>query len=95
MTETSSFDGSPSTTTPTVGFLGPRGTFTEQALQTQPDLTLGNLITLSTMPDVLFAVEDNTLDAFVKLLRQKVDGKRGPPLIHTARGVGYCIRAEP
>ncbi|HQZ38037.1 MAG TPA: response regulator transcription factor [Vicinamibacterales bacterium] len=40
-------------------------------------------------------VEDNTLDAFVKLLRQKVDGKRGPPLIHTARGVGYCIRAEP
>ena len=40
-------------------------------------------------------VEDNTLDAFVRLLRQKVDGKRGLPLIHTVRGVGYCVRAEP
>ena len=39
-------------------------------------------------------VEDNTLDAFVKLLRQKVDGAGRPPLIHTIRGVGYKIRSE-
>jgi len=39
-------------------------------------------------------VEDNTLDAFVKLLRQKVDGANRPPLIHTIRGVGYKIRSE-
>ena len=39
-------------------------------------------------------VEDNTLDAFVKLLRQKVDGAGRPPLIHTIRGVGYTVRSE-
>ena len=38
-------------------------------------------------------VEGNTLDAFVRLLRQKIDG-HGAPLIHTVRGVGYCVRAE-
>lgn len=38
-------------------------------------------------------VEDNTLDAFVKLLRQKVDGPGRPPLIQTIRGVGYLIRS--
>ena len=39
-------------------------------------------------------VEDNTLDAFVKLLRQKVDAGGHSPLIHTIRGVGYSIRSE-
>ena len=37
-------------------------------------------------------VETNTVDAFVKLLRQKVDDEGAPPLVHTERGVGYCIR---
>jgi DNA-binding response OmpR family regulator len=37
-------------------------------------------------------VEDNTLDAFVKLLRQKVDRPGHEHLIHTVRGVGYTIR---
>jgi DNA-binding response OmpR family regulator len=37
-------------------------------------------------------VEDNTLDAFIKQLRQKIDAAGGPPLIQTVRGVGYTIR---
>jgi two-component system OmpR family response regulator len=40
-------------------------------------------------------VEDNTLDAFVKQLRQKIDAGGGSPLIHTVRGVGYTIREQP
>jgi DNA-binding response OmpR family regulator len=40
-------------------------------------------------------VEDNTLDAFVKQLRQKIDPPGRVPLIHTVRGVGYTIREEP
>jgi DNA-binding response OmpR family regulator len=40
-------------------------------------------------------VESNTLDAFVKSLRQKLDQGGRPRLIHTVRGVGYSIRAEP
>jgi DNA-binding response OmpR family regulator len=39
-------------------------------------------------------IEDNTLDAFVRLLRQKVDAGGGPKLIHTVRGVGYAVREE-
>lgn len=38
-------------------------------------------------------VEGNTLDAFVRLVRQKVDGHGHEPLIHTVRGVGYSIRS--
>jgi two-component system response regulator MprA len=37
-------------------------------------------------------VENNTLDAFIRLLRSKVEGETGAKLIHTVRGVGYVIR---
>ena len=40
-------------------------------------------------------IEDNTLDAFVRLLRQKVDREGMPKLILTVRGIGYMIREEP
>jgi DNA-binding response OmpR family regulator len=39
-------------------------------------------------------VEENTLDAFVRLLRSKVDNKHKQRLIHTVRGFGYCVRPE-
>ncbi len=37
-------------------------------------------------------IEDNTLDAFMHLLRNKIDSPGQPKLIHTVRGVGYVIR---
>lgn len=39
-------------------------------------------------------IEGNTLDAFMHLLRNKVDRPGQPKLIHTIRGVGYMIRAD-
>lgn len=36
-------------------------------------------------------VESNTLDAFIRHLRQKIDAT-GPKLIHTIRSVGYSLR---
>ncbi|HEY6770150.1 MAG TPA: response regulator transcription factor [Candidatus Sulfotelmatobacter sp.] len=39
-------------------------------------------------------IEDNTLDAFMHLLRIKVDTPGRTKLIHTVRGVGYMIRSE-
>jgi DNA-binding response OmpR family regulator len=39
-------------------------------------------------------IESNTLDAFVRLLRQKVDLEGRQKLIHTVRGTGYMVRAE-
>jgi two-component system response regulator MprA len=39
-------------------------------------------------------VEENTLDAFIRLLRTKVDGGYRQRLIHTARGFGYSVKQE-
>ncbi len=39
-------------------------------------------------------VEDNTLDAFISLLRTKIDKDHRHKLIHTVRGVGYTLREE-
>jgi two-component system response regulator MprA len=40
-------------------------------------------------------IEENTLDAFVRLLRGKVDKGFSPKLIQTVRGIGYCLRESP
>lgn len=37
-------------------------------------------------------IESNTLEAFIKSLRQKVDAASETKLIHTVRGVGYVVR---
>jgi two-component system, OmpR family, response regulator len=37
-------------------------------------------------------IEENTLDAFVSLLRAKINRKSERQLIHTIRGFGYCLR---
>lgn len=39
-------------------------------------------------------VEENTLDAFVRLLRRKVDQHHKVKLIQTVRGFGYCVRTK-
>src|SRR5580700_10827503 len=39
-------------------------------------------------------IEENTLDAFMRLLRLKVDLPGHPKLVHTVRGVGYMIRSD-
>jgi DNA-binding response OmpR family regulator len=39
-------------------------------------------------------IEENTLDAFVRLLRRKVDENEHIKLIHTVRGFGYSLGPE-
>ena len=39
-------------------------------------------------------IEENTLDAFMHLLRNKIDCPGRAKLIHTVRGVGYMIRPD-
>ena len=36
----------------------------------------------------------NIIDVYVGRLRRKVDNHRSHPLIHTVRGVGFCVRAH-
>jgi two-component system copper resistance phosphate regulon response regulator CusR len=38
-------------------------------------------------------IEENTLEAFIKTLRAKIDNDREPKLIQTVRGVGYRLKA--
>src|SRR5580658_4492216 len=39
-------------------------------------------------------MESNSLDAFIRLLRNKIDGDHRQKLIHTVRGVGYVMDLE-
>jgi two-component system copper resistance phosphate regulon response regulator CusR len=39
-------------------------------------------------------IEENTLEAFISLLRNKIDKGFEPKLLHTVRGIGYCLREE-
>jgi len=39
-------------------------------------------------------IEENTLDAFMHLLRNKIDPPGRQKLIHTVRGIGYMIRPD-
>jgi two-component system, OmpR family, copper resistance phosphate regulon response regulator CusR len=41
------------------------------------------------------SIESNTLDAFIHLVRAKVDAPPNRKLIHTVRGIGYCARETP
>lgn len=39
-------------------------------------------------------IEENTLDAFVRLLRRKIDENEPVKLIHTMRGFGHSLGPE-
>jgi len=57
-----------------VGFLGPRGTFTEQALLTQADLAAAELVPLPTMADVLRASETGEVDLGFVAIENSIEG---------------------
>jgi prephenate dehydratase len=57
-----------------IGFLGPAGTFTEEALLTQPDLAAGELVPLASMTDVLAAVEGGEIDLGFVPIENSIEG---------------------
>jgi prephenate dehydratase len=57
-----------------VGFLGPEGTFTEQALLTQPDLLEGELVPLASIPDVLAAAAAGDVDYGFVAIENAIEG---------------------
>lgn len=58
----------------------------------------GQVITRTTLIEAVWGfereIETNTLDAFVRLLRGKVDAGYRIKLIHTVRGVGYTLKED-
>jgi two-component system, OmpR family, response regulator len=43
--------------------------------------------------DLHFDPSTNIIDVYVGRVRRKVDSKQALPLIHTIRGIGFCLRA--
>jgi len=57
-----------------VGFFGPVGTFTEQALYTQPDLVTGEVVAYSSIPEVLSAAERGEIDLGFIPIENAIEG---------------------
>jgi prephenate dehydratase len=58
----------------TIGFLGPPGTFTEEALRSQPELAKAQLQPLRSFVHVLSAVTDGTVDFGFVALENSIEG---------------------
>ncbi len=81
-------------TRPRIAHLGPIGTFTEQALMTQPDLAEGDLIPLPTMSDVLFAVHEGEVDLGVVAIENAIEGTVNVAIDTLAFDVDLYIQRE-
>lgn len=57
-----------------IGYLGPPGTFTEQALFTQPDLSAADLVPMTSIPAVLAAVADGSIEAGFVPIENAIEG---------------------
>jgi prephenate dehydratase len=57
-----------------LGFLGPVGTFTEQAVMSQPDLAACEHVLFRTMPDVLDAVDAGEVDLGFVAIENAIEG---------------------
>jgi prephenate dehydratase len=77
-----------------VGFLGPPGTFGEQALRTQADLAAGELVPLASMPEVLFAVDSGELDAGLVAVENAIEGTVNVTVDTLAFDVDVLIQRE-
>lgn len=77
-----------------VAFLGPVGTFTEQALRREVDLAACELVPLPTMVDVLFAVQDGDADLGVVPIENAIEGTVNATIDTLAFDVDLVIRRE-
>ncbi|HTJ76416.1 MAG TPA: prephenate dehydratase [Acidimicrobiales bacterium] len=59
---------------PRVAFLGPPGTFTEEALLAQADLAEGDLVAMRSMPEVLAATAAGDVDLGFVALENSIEG---------------------
>jgi prephenate dehydratase len=59
---------------PRIGFLGPLGTFTEQALLSEADLAAMELVPLASIPDVLAATEAGEVDLGFVPIENAIEG---------------------
>ena len=59
---------------PTIAYLGPPGTFSEEALLSEADLAEHELVDLPTFPDVLAAVAEGRTDLGFVAIENAIEG---------------------
>ena len=59
---------------PRIAYLGPHGTFTEEALLSQPDLAAGELVTMRSMPEVLAATAAGEVELGFVAIENSIEG---------------------
>ena len=57
-----------------IGYLGPHGTFTEEALLAQPDLAAAELVTMRSMPEVLAATAAGDVELGFVAIENSIEG---------------------
>jgi prephenate dehydratase len=77
-----------------IGFLGPAGTFSEQAMLTQKDLAELELVDYSTIPDVLAATESGEVDLGFVPLENSIEGTVSAVLDILALETNLLIQRE-
>ena len=81
-----------------IGFLGPRGTFSQEALNKYIGLNtyenMYEIVAYNTIPELLFAVRNNDLDEAVVPIENSIEGGVGVTLDMMAFEVDLMIKAE-
>jgi prephenate dehydratase len=77
-----------------LGFLGPAGTFTEQALLTQADLAQADLVPIGSIPDVLAAAASGEVDAGFVAIENAIEGSVNVTLDTLAFETDLLIQRE-
>jgi prephenate dehydratase len=77
-----------------VAFLGPVGTFTEQAIHAQEDLAAADLVPLPTMGDVLFAVHEGEVELGVVPIENAIEGTVNATVDTLAFDVDVLVQRE-
>jgi prephenate dehydratase len=77
-----------------VGYLGPVGTFTEEALRTQPDLVQAQLVAIGSIPDVLAATSSGEVDAGFVAIENAIEGSVNVTLDTLAFEADLLIQRE-
>ena len=77
-----------------VAYLGPQGTFCEQALLTQPDLAAGELVALPSITEVIDAVANGDVDCGMVPLENAIEGAVNVTLDTLTFDVDLLIQRE-
>jgi prephenate dehydratase len=77
-----------------IGFLGPPGTFTEQALLSQEDLAAEELVALPSIPDVLAATASGEVDLGFVAIENAIEGSVNVTLDTLAFETSLLVQRE-